>query len=210
MSWAFCCTRRGRLPSPNGFPSYSTLPHSVKRGWPAYRPDMACSSVDLPEPDGPSSTVMLPRGKVRSMSARTTLAPKAAPKPADFRQCVLLFMFLMGGIVPVRGQSRPTENRSACTDQRTKRPPERGQRRFLFYGVVRAGELLFRHHPSRFDADCGMGSFHPTERTRPPALAHEQRPGCASNARWSGSSGLMPEARRPDRGNNRQTFWCPP
>ena len=144
MSWAFCCTRRGRLPSPNGFPSYSTLPHSVKRGWPAYRPDMACSSVDLPEPDGPSSAVMLPRGKVRSMSARTTLAPKAAPKPAALRQCVLLFMCLMGGIVPVRGQSRPTENRSACTDQRTKRPPERGQRRLLFYGVVRGDRLVFR------------------------------------------------------------------
>src|ERR1700722_430733 len=57
-------------------PSISMMPESVSS-----RPAMAFSSVDLPQPDGPSSTVKSPASIGRSMSFSTRNWPNDCESP---------------------------------------------------------------------------------------------------------------------------------
>jgi hypothetical protein len=83
---ACCITSAGRRPwmperaAPAGAaPSSSALPQVTSEGWPSFRPARVRSSVDFPQPDGPTSTDTPVRGRSRLTSARTTCSPKATP-----------------------------------------------------------------------------------------------------------------------------------
>src|ERR1700678_125203 len=52
------------------------------------RPAMVLSSVDLPQPDGPTSTRKPPLSRVRSMPLRISSAPKRLRKPLISRKAM--------------------------------------------------------------------------------------------------------------------------
>src|SRR5690606_31617798 len=112
----------GRGPSPSGRPSYVTLPQLRKRGCSPCSPASVRTSTDLPEPEGPSSAVTLPRGSVKSRSASTILAPNATPNPATARHSCAL------SIHPSLGSHQlPAQQYSIGKNPDSRDAPRRGK-----------------------------------------------------------------------------------
>ena len=172
----------------------------MKRGWPTYREhgvqQRGLARARRPQQRGDAAARQSPVNV-----GENHLGTKSAPKPAALRQCVLPCSCVLWQVLRLSA-AKADGRKQSCADQRTK-DHRRGPAKCILSGKGRRTLLSASSFALRADQIAQLGAQ--LRRTRLSAGASTTTP-CASNARWSGSSDLMPERADLIRGNNRRTF----
>src|SRR5690348_2829609 len=110
------------------------------------RPQIARSSVDLPQPEGPTKTMNSPSSIVRSIPCRIGLAPKDLRTPASTRFAICAGLSAQDDLDAVAAAIRAQRHQGRAILQRYRLAVQRGRghRRVAADAVVDHADLVDR------------------------------------------------------------------